>query len=282
MLVLVATQLAAAPCDDPGWVTTFVDDFDGTELNASNWVARDNITHGDTEKQLYFADDVSVANGALVLTTRRRDAWHDGRHYNFTSGWVESRGLRYQKNGRFEVTAKLPSPAAGHPGDWPTVWPAHWLMPEPSTSDPPNVCWPVGGEIDIMEGFAPTRTGGPDGTSIYLSYHWASECGKDLDAGKFNAHWPPANDTRTAVDWTAWHTYAVEWSADAIVWLVDGVARYSRRVGGPGVPASLFVPKDPMYMILNTALNPWARSNDTGMPVRHVIDRVRWCQRKQQ
>ena len=66
------------------------------------------------------------------------------------------------------------------------------------------------------------------------------------------------------------------------VWLGDGGAGDSGGVGGPGVPASLCVPKDPMYMILNTALNPWARSNDTGMPVRHVIDRVRWCQRKQQ
>ena len=24
-------------CDEPGWTTTFVDEFDGAELNASNW-----------------------------------------------------------------------------------------------------------------------------------------------------------------------------------------------------------------------------------------------------
>lgn len=51
----------------------------------------------------------------------------------------------FQRYGRFEVHAALP--ARNETG----TWPAHWLMPNPSTASPPNVCWPVGGEIDIME-----------------------------------------------------------------------------------------------------------------------------------
>ena len=32
-------------------------------------------------------------------------------------------------------------------------------------------------------------------------------------------------------------------------------------------------------MILNTALNPWADADlDSGFPLEHIIDQVRWCQ----
>ena len=157
MTAAVAAAAAPAPtsmCNGAqGWDVTFEDEFKGTALNASNWVAFDNRTHGTQESQLYMADDVAVADGLLVLTTRKRRAFsrEQKRWYNYTSGWVESSGRRFQKFGRFEVRAKLPDPGAGSHGMWPVAWPAHWLMPEPSTSTPPNVCWPVGGEIDIME-----------------------------------------------------------------------------------------------------------------------------------
>ena len=35
-----------------------------------------------------------------------------GRQYNFTSGWLDSQGLRSQKQGRFEIRARLPSPCS--------------------------------------------------------------------------------------------------------------------------------------------------------------------------
>ena len=282
-LVGLATvaSAAASVCDEPGWVTTFQDDFDGHVLNASNWVAVDNVTHGPTEKQLYLADEVLVRDGALVLRTRKRHAWHKGVRYNFTSGWVESKSRRFQAYGRFEVTAKLPSSAAGRAGKWPTAWPAHWLMPEPSTSVPPNICWPVGGEIDIMEGFrSRIRGAGPtsDLSSVLLSYHWATECGKDLWKSK-NMIWPPLEDNTTAIDWTRdVHRFAIDWSPEALTWLVDGIPRYRRTSNDP-MPG-FFIPSEPFYMILNTALNPWADADlDSGFPLEHIIDQVRWCRK---
>ena len=89
-------------CSEPGWRVTFEDDFSGSTLNASNWVAIDNVTHGPTEKQLYLADDVYLRDGLLVLRTRKRRAWYNSTlAYNFTSGWVESKGKRFQAYGRF-------------------------------------------------------------------------------------------------------------------------------------------------------------------------------------
>jgi beta-glucanase (GH16 family) len=269
----------ASACDEPGWVTTFQDDFDGPMLNASSWVAINNVTHGPAEKQLYLADDVFVRDGALVLRTRKRQAWHKGVRYNFTSGWVHSMSRRFQAYGRFEVTAKLPSPGAGRTGKWPTAWPAHWLMPEPSTSIPPNLCWPVGGEIDIMEGFRSRLGPEPfNHSSVLLSYHWATECGKDLWQSE-NMIWPPIDDAATTIDWThQFHRFAIDWSHEALTWLVDGVPRYTRTREDP--MAGFFIPSEPFYMILNTALTPWADAElDSGLPLEHTIDQVRWCKR---
>ena len=84
--------------------------------------------------------------GNLVLRTRRRSMTvPHGQQYNFTSGWVDTEGRWFQQFGRFEVNASLPAPESTG------VWPAHWLMPNPATATPKDVCWPVGGEIDIME-----------------------------------------------------------------------------------------------------------------------------------
>ena len=69
--------------------------------------------------------------------------------------------------GKFEVRAKLPSPAATG------AWPAHWLMPES------DQCWPMGGEIDIMEA---TASPSPLTNSVYHvvgSYRWGTECSED-------------------------------------------------------------------------------------------------------
>ena len=263
--------------DTPGWNITFHDDFLGTALNPLHWSALNNATHGSTERQLYMADEVAVADGALTITTRRRAAISTtGASYNFTSGWVESKGLAFQEGGRFEVRAKLASPASGRKGMWPDAWPAHWLMPEPSTSVPVNVCWPMGGEIDIMEGFRPRGAdNNPLRDSVLFTYHWAKECGKDLYNGG-NERWPLANDTVTDVDWSgAFHTFGVEWRRDSIEWFVDGVSHHKRVAG---TPASLFVPRMPFYMIINSALTPWSNSElDMGYPMKHVIDRVTWC-----
>ena len=56
-----------------------------------------------------------------------------------------------------------------------SIWPAHWLMPEPEFSIPPNVCWPVGGEIDITEMYGCTG-----GSPVYGTLHYGDQCGVDL------------------------------------------------------------------------------------------------------
>ena len=113
---------------------------------------------------------------------------------------------------------------------------------------------------------------------MYLSYHWATECNKDLWDSK-NKIWPALDDATTAIDWTQYHSFAIDWSPEALIWLVDGTPRYTRLRNDS--MAGFFIPRTPFYMILNTALTPWADADlDSGLPAYHVIDRVRWCTRK--
>mmetsp|Transcript_48652 Transcript_48652/g.95377 ORF Transcript_48652/g.95377 Transcript_48652/m.95377 type:complete len:292 (-) Transcript_48652:69-944(-) len=260
-----------------GWRITFEDDFEGNQLNSSNWHVMNNYTHGKREKQNYVTDEVTVKDGTLILTTRSRSTISPtGQQYNYTSGWVDTQHKRFQKFGRFEVRAKLPSTVPGmREGKWPYAWPAHWLMPEPTTSQPPNVCWPVGGEIDIVEGYHPhgKDSQNPLSQSIFQTFHWAAECNKDqYDGG--SGHFPQFNKTLPLIDWTQYHTFSVEWNTTSIHWFVDTVLVHTRIAG---VPASLKIPQDPFYMILNTAMNPWS-SDPLPSPLTHVIDRVTWCE----
>ena len=270
--------------NNAGWDLTFEDEFNGLTLNGSNWQARNNMTHGSRETELYMADEAYLdGDGNLVLRTRKRvEHGPSGRTYNITSAWVDSMEKRYQTYGRFEVRARLPTPAAGRAGMWPDAWPAHWMLPNPSSSKPPPYspyCYPCGSEIDIMEGFHPRgKNNEPLKTGIYMTYHWGHACGTDdWNKHPVAGHYPEFNDTTTTVDWSGeYHTFGVEWNTTTITWFVDGIARHQHT---EGQPASLFVPHWDMYMILNTATQPWASATkDSFFPLYHIIDRVTFCE----
>lgn len=80
-------------CSDPAWTVTFEDNFDF--FDDKNWVALNNVTHGPTEKQLYLSENVRVADGDLIISTKKQIAWYNSNtRYNFTSGWIESKSKR--------------------------------------------------------------------------------------------------------------------------------------------------------------------------------------------
>ena len=180
---------APAPAPASGsWRLTFADDFD--TLNTSRWNVADGGVHGANELELYTGEAVAVKDGVLSITTRWQPTdcvpangsaapgpsdghgWCVGgkpapasggpgppgtQRLNFTSGWLDTEQHFAQRFGRFSVRAKLPDVQAAN------IWPAHWLVPDQSTTDCKAgvsrcaCCWPVGGEIDIMESCKYTR-----------------------------------------------------------------------------------------------------------------------------
>ena len=50
-------------------------------LNGSHWNIAHNMTHGDKELELYMAEQVSLRDGTLVLTTSKKPAMYGNKAY---------------------------------------------------------------------------------------------------------------------------------------------------------------------------------------------------------
>ena len=257
------------------------DEFDGPAgavPDPAKWGVANYSTHGSHELQLYVAEAAALdGDGHLVLRTAfvpggRLDP-RTGARYEWTSAWVSSgygvpgmdSPLFAQAGGRFEVRAKLP------PVDCPGIWPAHWLMPQGA---PAGACWPVGGEIDIMEMWGQPDT---ERVSVAATYHYGEACGVNRVASK-NRQWGryPLIPLLDKVRWDEeFHVFAVEWRVgESIAFFVDDHHLVTLDA------SDVTLPTLPMSPILNTAIdanyNATVRGWDWNAgPVEHVVDYVR-------
>ena len=92
----------------------------------------------------------------------------NGVTYNMTSGWLDTQHKVNQTKGRFEASIMMPNPNATG------AWPAWWLLPE-------GECWPVSGEVDIVEWYALNgnyQHSRPENPVVAQStYHFGYSCG---------------------------------------------------------------------------------------------------------
>jgi len=124
---------------------------------------------------------------------------------NFLSGVIASHGKFAQKYGYFEARIKIPS----HVGSFPAFWLFHERRAWEGTQRT---------EIDVMEnlGHAPHY--------IYNSFHFFKNV-NEYYGGDANFIKPyPSGQVFTGTDFSKdFHVYAVEWTPNKIVWLIDGV-----------------------------------------------------------
>lgn len=165
------------------WVLTFEEDFNGDALNETIWNVSNYssiISQYDGHDALFVADRVAVSNGTLVITTVLDPQTFNGVHYNMTSGWIDTQGKVSQQYGRFEASMKMP--VAGAQG----AWPAWWLLPE-------GLCWPIGGEVDIIEWwggeghFQHNNPANP--ISMASTYHYGYGCSDDISSYARDSQW---------------------------------------------------------------------------------------------
>ncbi|GEM_PF-1931868 len=282
---IVYVETAAAPLPDPidpqptstplpipsstplptgqngNWNMLFRDEFSSTALDQSKWVrcylyVWDNVgcykTSG-TSSSWYMPDDVLVDDGLLKLRAQQRTVTgSDGNSYAYTSGIISSGKDTYDPTvaprfafqyGYVEIRAKIPAGQG--------FWSAFWMLQA-------NGQWPW--EIDILESL------GNQPNSAYFNVHYPTP---NWDDAANPSHY-------SGPDFSAdFHTYAVEWAPDKIVWYIDGVER--KRVTDPSQ-----IPHAPMYLMANLQVGgDWPGPPDatTPLPAYLELDYIRvWQQ----
>jgi beta-glucanase (GH16 family) len=253
----------AGPSADAGpilgypWHLVWQDEFEGPEgarPEPGNWryeVGGD----GWGNQQLEFDTDRSEnaaldGRGNLAITARRES--FGGRAY--TSARLATAGKLDRRYGRFEARMKLPRGQG--------LWPAFWLLGNNFN----DVGWPGCGEIDVME------NRGQNLTVVRGSLHGpgfsgGANHGREVDVG-----------ADVSADF---HTYAVEWDPERVIWKVD------ERVYFTATPADLpatgtWVYDHPFFVILNVAVGGnfvGDPSPSTVFPQTMLVDHVRVYER---
>lgn len=197
------------PTPSPTGTPTVViaDEFNAAELDRSKWnvvgmnfwVNSEQQAYLDTADTIFIRTDAEGADGgALVLKPVYLpgvDARSD-RNADFISGRIDSSNKFDFEHGRTEARIRM--------NDAQGFWPAFWLLGYGE--------WPASGEIDTME-----YVGEKDWVSSAL--HGPGYSGNTPINARYT--FPAGQDV------TGWHTYAVDWNADRIIFEVDGNAYYT-------------------------------------------------------
>ena len=252
-----AKASAQSASDDPKWVLTWGDEFNGPNgapPDPAKWVVETGAKGwGNNELEYYTSrrQNVHQENGDLVIQADKESfTGPDGLSRDYTSARLDTAGKFSQKYGRFEARIKLPTGRG--------LWPAFWLLGDNFKS----AGWPGCGEIDIMEniGSEPATNHGSmhgpgysDGHSLTALY--------TLPSGRFS-------DT--------FHTFAIEWEPASVRFYVDGILYETRTPAD--IPGKRWVFDHPFFIILNVAVGgnmPGSPDASTVFPERMLVDWVR-------
>jgi beta-glucanase (GH16 family) len=210
---------------------------------------------GNNELQYYMANRASnarIENGHLIIEAHREPMGTK----EYTSARLVSKHKGDWTYGKIVASAKLPKGLG--------VWPAIWMLP----TDWKYGGWPASGEIDIMEhvGYMPD--------SLFGSIHtkrFNHIMGTQVTKGVYS----------TSLS-DAFHEYGIEWDAEKIDFLFDGVVFQTFQNNKEGPDAWPF--DQPFHLVLNMAVGGnWGgrKGVDTSIwPQQLIIDYVRVYQKK--
>lgn len=216
-------------------------DEDGA-INNLNWFQQFQLPAGgswyNNEIQHYTnrIDNSFVENGVLKIVAKKETFTDQGHTKEYTSARLNSKfAFTY---GRVEVRAKLPTGV----GTWPAIWMlgqninedgAYWDNEGFGTTP-----WPACGEMDIMEHW------GHNQNYVQSATHTPSSFGGTINHG--------GQTISTAS--TAFHVYALEWTAEKLVFSVDDVVHFTYNPTDKDADTWPF--DAPQYILLNIAILP--------------------------
>jgi len=206
---LLFVSFAKAQQSPPKTDTVFFEDFNENTLDRTKWNVEITGNTVNDEQQAYVdsactltlvkgADAEGALNGALLL----KAVYHPGyiskenKKYDFLSGRINTQHKMEFTYGTASARMKMTGGAG--------LWPAFWALG--------NGKWPDCGEIDMME-----TVGDPTWFSNAL--HGPNYFGNTPLAYRY--HFPSETDV------SQWHVYSVDWSANSLIFKVDGIVTYT-------------------------------------------------------
>ncbi|MBP6072360.1 MAG: glycoside hydrolase family 16 protein [Flavobacterium sp.] len=223
------------------------ENFNGSELNTTIW----NYELGDgcpsicgwgnNEKQSYTNSNHTVSNGMLTIEIKKENE-------NYTSTRITTAKKKEFQYGRIEARAKIPVGKG--------IWPAFWML----GSNIKEIGWPKCGEIDILEYV------GREPHMAYTSLHTQDSHGNTINTKK---------TTISNIE-EGFHLYAIDWTKDKIVFLIDDKEVYTFQPAPKNENTWPF--NQPFYIIVNAAVGGnfgGHEIDDTIFPQKFEIDYIR-------
>lgn len=237
-----------------GWNLVWQDEFEGSELDRTNWAFDiGGNGWGNAEWQSYTdkPENIRVENGMLVIEAREDPTLPAGRPYS--SARIKTQGLHAWQYGRIEARMKLPYGQG--------IWPAFWMLGENMN----KAGWPAAGEIDILEfiGREPDR--------IHATVHAPGYSG----GSGVTSHFIVPEDTLR----NDFHVFAIEWEENEIRWYFDDQQHFKLT---PADVPDAWIFDHPFFIILNLAVGgrwPGYPDETTEFPQFLYVDYVRVYQR---
>ena len=237
--------LSGGPASAGTSTVAFDDEFNGSSLDTTQWVAMDRPgDSSNSELQYYLPSNVALSNGLLNITSKV-DSSVPG--YNYTSAMVQWKSFNFTY-GTIEVRARM----AGGQGPWPAIWFLGYNCQQSNVNSANNVppcSWPDPGsdEIDFVEILS------SDQTSVNQGIH------SNGNNGRCSAAVSDVSQN--------WHLYTLIWAAGSLTWKIDGVTTCQLTSG---------VPTTPMFLLINTAMGGSGGSvNNSTLPQTMSVDYVR-------
>lgn len=255
------SQLSDEVVAPEGYSLVWSDEFNEGSVPGKDWV-HENWAAGHVNNELQTYTDKEI-NGKR--TTEIRDGFlnincfkgKDGKIY---SGRINARPSTGWLYGYIEARIMLPSGKG--------TWPAFWMMP--CNVDWGTNPWPKCGEIDIME-----------------------EVGADADRVSSSLHTEKYNHTKgtqkthemkCAGAEGGFHTYALEWTEDAITTYVDGKVQLKVTKAEMGSDHDSWPFHYAFYPILNLAWGgDWGGYkgvDESALPITMKVDYIRVFQKQ--
>jgi len=208
---------------------------DGSKWFHQTLLPNENSWHNQ-EQQHYTnrLENAYVSNGMLKIKAKKETFKDQGVVKKYTSARLNSKfAFTY---GRVEVRAKLPKSHG--------TWPAIWMLPKNiseagayfETQGFGNQSWPDCGEIDIMEHWGSSQN------YAQSAIHTRSSHGSTVNLG----------GQYLATVSSEFHSYTLNWTAEKLVFEVDGKHHYTYN---PALKNNATWPFDsPQYLLLNFAI----------------------------